>query len=213
MPRESRAEASARRQRQMMDAGLELFLEAGVGSCRLEDLLEQSGASVGSFYHHFGGKPELAAALYLEILEEFHTNILRELRRHKSTRAAIRGVIGKHLDWVASDPTRASFLFQCLEPEVAAVCVERDNEMTLAFLGEGFRWLDRKAAEGDLRKLPPLEYYALWMGPTLELTRTWLLNVKQRWTWMTADQRRPESLLSAKKTLADAAWQALRART
>ena len=65
-----RAAASARRRRALLDAALELFPKKGVGNCRLEDLLERSGASVGSFYHHFGGKPELAAALYLRFLDD-----------------------------------------------------------------------------------------------------------------------------------------------
>ncbi len=72
-------------------------------------------------------------------------------------------------------------------------------------------WLKQGAAQGHLRKLSPLEYYALWMGPTLEFTRTWLMNVQQKWTWMTAEQRRTETFLGAKKVLAEAAWQTLRA--
>jgi AcrR family transcriptional regulator len=123
-------------------------------AARVEDLFERSGASVGSFYHHFGSKPALAAALYLEILERFHRDFLAELRRHRGARAAA----------------------------------------------------------GELRTLSPLEYYVLWMGPTLELTRAWLMNVQQKWTWMSAEQSGRAGLLGAEKTLADAAWQALRAR-
>ncbi len=213
MPPKGRVGASTVRRRQILDAALELFLKAGVGNCRLEDLLERSGASVGSFYHHFGGKPGLAAALYLEILEDFHSDFLAELFKHKSARAGIRAMVGHHLRWVTQNPNRAAYLFQCLEPEVAAVCRDHENEMTTAFLGQCFAWLNQGAAGGQLRKLSPLEYYVLWMGPTLELTRTWLMNVQQKWTWMTAEQLRPETFLGVEKNLAEAAWQALRART
>ena len=212
MSPKGRVGASEARRRQILDAALELFLEAGVGDCRVEDLFERSGASVGSFYHHFGSKPELAAALHLEILERFQSDFLAELHRHTSARAGVKGIVRHHLAWVARDPQRAAYLFQCLEPQVFAACRDEQNRMTTAFFAKGLAWLEARAAAGQLRKLAPLEYYVLWMGPTLELTRAWLMNVEQKWTWMGEDQRRPAALLRAEKTLAEAAWQALRAR-
>jgi len=211
MSPKGRVGASDARRRQILDAALEIFLEAGVGNCRVEDLVKRSGASVGSFYHHFGGKPAVAAALYLEILERYHADFLAELARHRSARAGIRAMVGHHLRWVASDPKRAAYLFQCLEPEVVALCGERSNEMTVAFLGQCRTWLEERAAAGQIRKLSPLEYYVLWLGPTLELTRIWLMNVQHKGTWVGEEQRRPEALLAAEKNLADASWQALRA--
>ena len=183
-----------------MQAALELFLRSGVGGCRIEDLLERSGASSGSFYHHFGSKQAVAAELYLEILAEFHEGFLAEMHSHRSARAGIRAAVAHHLGWVADNPKRAAFLFECRD---------QDKQMRRAFLAECFGWLEHAAAKGELRKLAPLEFYVLWMGPALELTRAWLMNNQGKWTWMSRDQRRPETLLSARKTLADAAWNAL----
>lgn len=211
MPAKRRIEASDARRRAMLDAALELFLEAGVGDCRVEDLFERSGASVGSFYHHFGSKPALAAALWLEILERYHADFLTELGRHRSARSGIKAMVRHHLAWVADDPQRAAYLFQCLEPEVFSHCREQENERTTAFFAACQQWLEERAAAGQIRKLAPLEYYVLWMGPTLELARAWLMNVQAKWSWMGPELRRPEALLRPEKTLADAAWQTLRA--
>ena len=205
-----RAEASAVRRRSIMQAGLELFLRSGVGNCRIADLLERSGASSGSFYHHFGSKQAVAAELYLEILAEFQEGFLAELRSHRSARAGIRAVVKHHLAWVAENPIRAAFLFDCGEPEVFPLCRDRDKAMRKEFLTECLAWLEHSAAKGELRKLAPLEFYVLWMGPALELTRAWLMNNQGKWNWMSRDQRRPEALLSARNTLADSAWNALR---
>ncbi len=84
MSPKGRHRASDARRRQILDAALELFLEAGVANCRVEDLFERSGVSVGSFYHHFGSKPGVAAALYLQIPEKFQGDFLAELSRHRS---------------------------------------------------------------------------------------------------------------------------------
>jgi len=212
MSPKGRIGASDARRRQILDAALELFLETGVGDCRVDDLFERSGASVGSFYHHFGSKPELAAALYLEILERFHSDFLAELGRHRSARAGVKAMVRHHLAWVARDSQRAAYLFQCLEPQVFAACRDEQNRMTAAFFSKCLEWLEERAAAGELRKLAPLEYYVLWMGPTLELTRAWLMNREQKWTWMGEDQRRPDALLRVEKTLAESAWDALRSR-
>lgn len=211
MTPKGRTKASGARRRAILDAALELFLEAGVGDCRVEDLLERAGASVGSLYHHFGSKQGVAAELYLEILDEFHAEFLRVLTRHKSARAGIRAVVQHHLTWVAANPQRAAFFFQCQEPDVSALCGDRDKKMRRSFLKECREWLNAAAAKGEIRKLSPLEFYVLWMGPALELTRAWLMNNQGQWSWMNAEQRSAEALLSSKKTLADAAWQALSA--
>ena len=213
MPPKGRIKASDARRRQILDAALPLFLEAGVANCRVEDLFERSGASVGSFYHHFGSKPGAAAALYLEILEKFQSGLLTELIRHRSARAGIKAVVRHHLTWVAEDPQRAAYLFQCLEPEVFAICHEQENEMTIAFFGKGMQWLEQRSTAGEIRRFSFLEAYVLWMGPTLELTRAWLMNVQKKWTWMSEELCSPEALLGSEKTLAEAAWQALRAQS
>ncbi len=212
MSPKGRLKASDARRRQILDAALELFLEVGVANCRVEDLFERSGVSVGSFYHHFGGKPAVAAALYLEVLEKFQGDLLAELSRHRRARAGIRGVVAHLLRWVADDPQRAAYLFQCLEPEVFAISHEKENEMTIAFFGKGMEWLDDRAAAGEIRKFSFLEAYVLWMGPTLELIRAWLMNVQKKWTWMSDELCRPEALVDAGKNLGEAAWQTLRAR-
>ena len=213
MSTKRRSRASAGRRGLMLDAALDLFLEAGVGNCRVEDLFARSGASVGSFYHHFGSKPALAAALYLEILEKFQADFLTELHRSRSARAGIQGMVRHQLRWVATDPQRSAYLFQCLEPEVFTVCHEDETRLTTAFFAKCGEWLQKYSDAGHIRRMSFLEYYALWMGPTLELTRAWLMNSQGKWTWMSAEQCRPAGLLGMEKTLADAAWQALRARS
>lgn len=209
MTPKGRIRASDLRRRQILDAALELFLEAGVGDCRVEDLLERADVSVGSLYHHFGSKPGVAAALHVEILGRYQSDFLAELRSHEDARDGVRAIVGHHLTWIAEDPQRATFLFHCLEPEVLALCAEEDSRMTASFFGTCAAWVEERTAAGQLQQLSFLECYVLWMGPTLELGRAWLMNVQKAWTWMSPEQCRPETLFDAQKTLADAAWNAL----
>jgi len=52
--------------RQLLDAAREVFIEKGYTGAGISDVVERSGSSVGSVYHHFGGKTELYVALWEE---------------------------------------------------------------------------------------------------------------------------------------------------
>ena len=53
-------------QRALLDAAREVFTEQGFTSASITDIVERAGSSVGSLYHHFGGKSELFLALWQE---------------------------------------------------------------------------------------------------------------------------------------------------
>jgi AcrR family transcriptional regulator len=57
---------TAETQRALLDAAREVFTEQGFSSANISDVVERAGSSVGSLYHHFGGKSELFLALWQE---------------------------------------------------------------------------------------------------------------------------------------------------
>jgi AcrR family transcriptional regulator len=48
----------------MLAAAREVFTERGFADASVADVVERAGSSVGSLYHHFGGKAELFLALW-----------------------------------------------------------------------------------------------------------------------------------------------------
>jgi AcrR family transcriptional regulator len=57
---------TAQTQRALLDAAREIFTEQGFTDASIADVVERAGSSVGSLYHHFGGKSELFLALFQE---------------------------------------------------------------------------------------------------------------------------------------------------
>jgi AcrR family transcriptional regulator len=57
---------TAQTQRALLDAAREVFAEQGFADASIADVVERAGSSVGSLYHHFGGKSELFLALWQE---------------------------------------------------------------------------------------------------------------------------------------------------
>ena len=57
---------TAETQRSLLDAARAVFTEQGFAEASIADVVERAGSSVGSLYHHFGGKSELFIALWQE---------------------------------------------------------------------------------------------------------------------------------------------------
>jgi AcrR family transcriptional regulator len=57
---------TAETQRALLDAAREVFTEQGFADASIAEVVRRAGSSVGSLYHHFGGKSELFIALWQE---------------------------------------------------------------------------------------------------------------------------------------------------
>ncbi|WP_153504050.1 TetR/AcrR family transcriptional regulator [Cumulibacter manganitolerans] len=57
---------TAQTQADILDAAVAVFAERGYTTATIADVIERAGSSVGSIYHHFGGKAELFHALWAE---------------------------------------------------------------------------------------------------------------------------------------------------
>ena len=55
---------SAETRRVLLAAAREVFAAYGYDGASIADVVERAGSSVGSLYHHFGGKAELFVALW-----------------------------------------------------------------------------------------------------------------------------------------------------
>lgn len=194
----TRQEASAARRRAIVDGALALFLEQGVEETTVEDIRDRSGASVGSIYHHFGNKDGIAAEIYVEALSDYHAGFARALERHPDARKGIEATVRFHVRWVTLHPDWARFLFHMRGEEGVRAAEGRISDLNREFLRRVVEWARPHQKAGVLRRLQWDVSYALWIGPAQEFSRLWLGG---RTT--TPPER-------AARTLADAAWRALR---
>ena len=51
-------------QQRILDAATDVFAARGFTAATMADIVDHSGASIGSIYHHFGGKKELFLAIF-----------------------------------------------------------------------------------------------------------------------------------------------------
>jgi AcrR family transcriptional regulator len=186
--------ASTPRREAILAAALHRFVRQGYTATTVEDICRDSGASVGSVYHHFGGKDRIAAALYVDSLAGYQAGFLATLRAHDDARAGIEALVRHHLRWVRDHPDVARFVLAVGETEVvaaAASVLRRRNRAFFAAVGEWF------AGHPELPDLPPDLLEPLLLGPAQEFTRHWLAGRVK-----TTPER-------AQAVLAAAAWHAL----
>jgi AcrR family transcriptional regulator len=68
----------------LLDAARQVFTEQGFSQASIADVVERASSSVGSLYHHFGGKSELFVALWHEhqrTHEEAASKVVARLRK------------------------------------------------------------------------------------------------------------------------------------
>jgi AcrR family transcriptional regulator len=193
-----RAQATNARREAILSAALRLFTRQGFADTSIDDLRRESGASVGSIYHHFGGKQGVAAALYAESLRDYQAGLLELIARRPEAREGIEGIVHHHLRWVATHADEARYLFGMRAAEVLLASRRELRAMNRPFFRAIFGWLAEQAELGRIRTVRRNLYFPLVIGPSQELSRQWLEGFVE------------EPLEEAAPVLAEAAWNAVR---
>jgi AcrR family transcriptional regulator len=69
-------------QQRILDAATDVFSARGFSAATMADIVEHSGASIGSIYHHFGGKKELFLAIYQRLSADVELRIAEAAREN-----------------------------------------------------------------------------------------------------------------------------------
>jgi AcrR family transcriptional regulator len=180
-----------------MAAALDCFTAKGFSETTMSDIQERSGASMGSIYHHFESKEQLAAALYLHGLKGIHGKIRCVLADSEQAEDGIKGLVGAYVEWFVQHPDLGHYLFQGMGAQYLEVEGEAIREETAQLRRDLGGWLRPHIESGEIADLPSELYGPLMLGPTREYLQQWLV------------RRSPTGLDKSTQALADAAWRAL----
>jgi AcrR family transcriptional regulator len=194
----STAKAQGQRREAILVAALAAFNEHGVAGTSIDEIRRRSGASVGSIYHHFGGKDELAGALYLEGLADYQEGFVSVLDRSSSSRSGVEGGVLHHINWICAHRDLARFLLLGRDASMVVATERPLRELNRRFFRAVHDWTRPRVHARELRDLPPEVSTALWIGPSQELSRHWLAG------------RTRIDLAGSAAVLATAAWLSLK---
>lgn len=180
----------------ILAAASRCFGSKGYDATTVEDIVEESGTSIGSIYHHFGDKSGVAAALHEHAVRSYQASATPAVQHAGSIEQAIRIGVIHYVTWMQENENLARFILSGRHADVPANETIRD--LVADFVGRIAAWLHAAQRRGELREMPAEVAIALWNGPPREYVRAWLA--------------RPESHRStdAAEALAEGAWRSLR---
>lgn len=190
--------ARGQRRGDLLEAALHCFSAHGVEGATVEMILARCGASIGSLYHHFGGKDGLATALYLEGIDAYFRAARALFDEARTTEDKVKALVRAFVDRVAADPAMSSYLFQArhyLRKTAHSAELDRKNAQFLPGIGA---WIRKRMSEGELRPLPPECVLPILSGPARDYARRWVAGRVSR------------PISQVREVLAQAAWDSLR---
>ena len=161
------------RQSAILAAALAVFSEKGIVATTIDDIRQRSQASVGSIYHHFGNKENIAAAVFAQGLDHYWSRLIERVTPADNAEQAITLLIDTHIRWIVDQPDHARFLFarrEAVSPDHDLAIRQRTGEYAKVLFSLFQPW----HKQGMLRRLPMPLYYPVLLGPAQEHARLWL---------------------------------------
>ncbi len=191
----SSPDALSNRRSAILAAALTAFLDKGYLATSIADIRRLSGATTGSIYHFFPGKPALAE----ELLRRFVTQRSAQTpvpdgNAETQIRASVRGLVL----WGLANPRELRLLDELRSLALSTEELAGVSELLLNGQSAAAARFARMQADGEVRKLPFSIAHALMLGPAYSYLRL-------------AAPTPAEQAERIAELFADAAWQAVRA--
>lgn len=168
-------EEGSKPQERILHAALELFVKKGYFNTNVPDISKLSRCSVGSIYHHFLNKEEIAKRLYLEGIEQFRQALCEVIDPEAGIEQNIREIVIQFLLFAESHHTLSNYLWLQRHDEFLTGNVERPTIIRFDEFGKKLA----RAVKSGVRsgKIPNIETEVFWcivFGIPLSYIRDWL---------------------------------------
>jgi TetR/AcrR family transcriptional regulator, repressor of fatR-cypB operon len=183
----------------ILAAALKLFVEQGYFNTNVPDLSRESKCSVGSIYHNFKNKEEVATALYHEGISAFRKALQESLRGHTDVEQILKTLVKSFLRFSEVNHQLSRYIWLCRHNEFMSGFVKHPTMVGFDRLGRTLT----KAIKSGIRdgKLRPFKANVIWsilFGIPLAYVRDWL------------DGYNKDTPSSVAEELAEASWRALK---
>jgi AcrR family transcriptional regulator len=193
----SKNKTTPRRRREIIRAALACFTELGYDQTNISDIRARARASVGSLYHHFGSKEQLAGEVYLEGIRDYQAGLVAILEKQADAKKGVYAIVCYHLKWVGRNKAWARFLFRMRHLPFMSQTEGKFADLNKEFFLRVGVWFRKQVALGTICRLRPDLYQPILLGPCQEFAREYLA------------RHTATDIEAAARVLAAAAWRAL----
>lgn len=161
----------------ILNAALELFVEQGYFNTNVPNISNRSKCSVGSIYHHFLNKEEIAYTLYRDGIIQFRNALEVALvgAKYDSLESIIRSIVIAFLSFAEEHQTLSRYLWLARHNEFLEGKIAVPTRVGFDSFGRKLT----KAIKSSIRKneIPEIKAEVLWsivFGIPLSFVRDWL---------------------------------------
>lgn len=183
----------------ILAAALKLFVEQGYFNTNVPDLSRESKCSIGSIYHNFRNKEEVASELYRESISSFRKALENSVGSTEDPEALVKTLVRSFLQFSEVNHQLSRYIWLCRHNEFMTGLIKHPTMVGFDVLGRRLT----KALRGGIRagRVRDLRANVLWsiiFGIPLAYVRDWLDGYNQIPPGKVADE------------LADVCWRALK---
>ncbi|WP_041673568.1 TetR/AcrR family transcriptional regulator [Sulfuricella denitrificans] len=147
-------------------AALQLFTQHGYFSTSVPDMARTAQVSVGSIYHHFKDKEDVARALYLGLTEGLQEELARIGQDHKTAHDRCRAVMVMLFKLTESNREAMDFMLYAKHrdflPSERPVCSSKPFETMREFVQDGM-------THGEIRQMDVMVATSCLFGGAIRL--------------------------------------------
>ena len=182
----------------ILAAALKLFVEQGYFNTNVPDLSRESKCSVGSIYHNFKNKEEVATALYDESISAFRRALYESLSGVTGTENVLKTLIRSFLKFSEINYQLSKYIWLCRHNEFMTGIIKHPTMVGLDPLGRMLtKTIKQGIRDGTIKKANANIIWSSLFGLPLAYIRDWLDGYNTEPPSKVADE------------LADRAWKAL----
>ncbi len=183
----------------ILAAALKLFVEQGYFNTNVPDLSRESKCSVGSIYHNFKNKEEVAAALYDEGIKAFRRALHSAIGNQKDPEKVLKITVKSFLQFSEVNQQLSKYIWLSRHNEFMTGVIKHPTIVGFDPLGRTLtRAIKVAIREKKIRRLKANLIWSIIFGIPLAYVRDWL------------DGFNDLSPSNAAEELSDACWRALK---
>lgn len=150
----------------IIGAALQLFTQRGYFNTSVPDMARAAQVSVGSIYHHFKDKEDVARALYLGLVESLQEALADIARQHATAHDRCRAIMAMLFELTESNRDAMDFMLYAKHreflPDERPVCSSRPFEIMRDFVQAGME-------NGEIRRMDVMVATSCLFGGAIRL--------------------------------------------
>ncbi len=150
------------------------FTSSGYDAASIGEICLASDSSVGSFYHHFGSKEGVAAALYDEGIRSYQAGLLAVLDTPANLQVIVSQLVRHHFTWISENKELATYLLQMGAAPATVAAHNSVRKQNRKLLDAVRSWVQPHVESGALLFSEPSQLLAQMLGPSYFFSRAWL---------------------------------------